>query len=546
MKTFTCLAAAVTILFASCNNLENYFQTAGKKELNNNAGAAEAVLIPRDTSLSPEIAYNDIFLDSLAVENYIKAEALPPDAALEIRNFYNARNYQFAWLYSGGFTEGGRDFWNLYTSDSTNTENNKKRKTLFAAIDTLITRDSFAVSPADTSALATELFLTQQFVPYARAVLADVRITRLLPVRKMTALQWADTILDEPVAKNSSDTAQAPYYKLKKALHQYRDIAKQGSWPVIPLTTRIQNGIDTPQIAIFKKRLAVMGDYPPNDTTAAYNDTLDMAVRNLQQQYGMKADGIINDSLIALLNIPAEQRIQQLIINMNRMLWMPQQTGNYIEVNIPEFMLHVYEGDSAALSMPVVVGKEGTGTVLFTGRLNQVVFSPYWNIPASIVRDELLPAMKQDPAYLKRRNMEIVGKTGSLPVIRQLPGGDNALGKVKFLFPNRYDIYFHDTPAKDLFSQEKRAFSHGCIRLADAERFASYVLRHDAAWTPETIRNAMNTGKEQYVKMKTPLPVVISYYTAWMDQQGHLHSREDVYGHDQKSARLLFLNTVAV
>jgi L,D-transpeptidase YcbB len=237
-------------------------------------------------------------------------------------------------------------------------------------------------------------------------------------------------------------------------------------------------------------------------------------------------------------------RIQQLLVNMNRMVWIPPQVNeNYIAVNIPEFMLRVHEGDSMPVKMPVVVGKEGTNTMMFSGDLNQVVFSPTWNLPESIVKDEVLPAMQNDPNYLRRKNMERVGGTDSLPRLKQLPGPGNALGKVKFLFPNSYDIYLHDTEEKNLFQQSRRAFSHGCIRLADAERLSQYVLRGDANWTPERIKNAMNSGKEQPVSVNKPIPVVITYFTAWVDEKGRVHFRDDIYKHDTRTAGMMFKQT---
>src|SRR5687768_10107884 len=216
------------------------------------------------------------------------------------------------------------------------------------------------------------------------------------------------------------------------------------------------------------------------------------------------------------------------------MQWMPAvQYDNYISVNIPDFMLTVFENKARAFDMPVAVGKEGTNTTMFSGEMNQVVFSPYWNIPASIVRNEILPKMKSDPNYLKSRNMEIVGKKNdSLPSIRQLPGKENSLGKVKFLFPNRYDIYLHDTNSKDIFKKDKRDVSHGCIRLSDAEKLANYLLRGNSAWTPEKVKAAMNAQKEQYVKLNATMPVTITYYTTWVDENGQLNFRDDVYAND--------------
>jgi len=192
--------------------------------------------------------------------------------------------------------------------------------------------------------------------------------------------------------------------------------------------------------------------------------------------------------------------------------------------------------------MNVVVGKEGHNTMMFTGDLNQVVFSPYWNIPSSIVKKEILPAMKSNPNYLASHKMEINGNDGGLPSIRQLPGDGNSLGKVKFLFPNSFNIYFHDTPAKSLFGKDKRAYSHGCIRLSDPAKMANYLLEADTAWTPGKIDEAMNSGEERYVKLKKPVPVLITYYTAWVDDNGLLHFADDIYGHDKNVIAKMFSN----
>ena len=223
------------------------------------------------------------------------------------------------------------------------------------------------------------------------------------------------------------------------------------------------------------------------------------------------------------------------------MRWMPSKpSGNLIVVNIPEFVMHVTEGSKKVFDMNVVVGKEGNGTVMFTDELNQIVFSPYWNVPESIVREEIVHSMNKNPNYLAAHNMEIVSQQGDLPVVRQLPGGKNALGKVKFLFPNSFNIYFHDTPSKSLFKQDKRAYSHGCIRLSEPEKMANYLLANNPEWTPEKINEAMNAGEEKFVTLKNPIPVFITYYTAWVDEQGRLNFREDIYGHDAKLARKMF------
>jgi len=226
---------------------------------------------------------------------------------------------------------------------------------------------------------------------------------------------------------------------------------------------------------------------------------------------------------------------------MERIRWVPvSQQNDYLLVNIPEFRLHAYGGGIRDFTMDVVVGKAAHNTVIFTGDLKYIVFSPYWNIPPSIVKNEVLPAIKNNPGYLQRNNMEITGNSGGLPVVRQKPGPKNSLGLVKFLFPNSYNIYLHDTPAKGLFSQDKRAFSHGCIRLAEPQKLAEYLLRNDPGWTTARIEKAMNSGKEQYVTLKKGVPVYVGYFTSWVDKEGRLNFRDDIYGHDSQMAQMMF------
>jgi murein L,D-transpeptidase YcbB/YkuD len=235
------------------------------------------------------------------------------------------------------------------------------------------------------------------------------------------------------------------------------------------------------------------------------------------------------------MNDPLEKRIQQIIVNMERSRWVPVKlSNNYLVVNIPEYKLHVYENDSVAWSMNVVVGKDQHKTVIFNGDLKYVVFSPYWNIPTSILRKEILPALKRNRNYLSRHNME--WHNGG---VRQKPGPNNSLGLVKFLFPNSHNIYLHDSPAKSLFQETDRAFSHGCIRLAEPKKLAMYLLRNDSSWTEEKITGAMEGRVEKYVTLRQPVPVFISYFTAWVDKLGKVNFRKDIYKRDERLAQMI-------
>ncbi|HYH16379.1 MAG TPA: L,D-transpeptidase family protein, partial [Flavisolibacter sp.] len=450
-------------------------------------------------------------------------------------------------------TEQARGFWSLHDYHTTYSHDSTLHdKALQKKMDNLISEEAIKVSASDKSSLATELQLTQHFIQYMMSAYPEgyvkrKEMERFVPFKKQDALYLADSLIKK---KHKDDKyfedLNAPYGKLKEQLSHYLGIAAKGGWqPVTILGKSIKKGTSSPAIVQIKRNLHILGDLPVIDTTPVFNDTLELAVKSFQERHGYKPDGVIGASFIKELNVPVQQRVQQLLINMDRMRWLPNTptSDNLIVVNIPEYMLHMYEGKKKVWDMVVVVGKAGHNTMMFNGDLNQVVFSPYWNVPPSIVKNEILPAMERNPGYLASQNMEIVSHEGDLPTIRQLPGPGNSLGKVKFLFPNSFNIYFHDTPSKSLFERDQRAFSHGCIRLSDPFKMAQYLLRNKPEWTPERIQEAMNAGEEKFVKLKKPVPVIITYYTAWVDDAGRLNFRNDIYKHDQILAKKMFTNT---
>lgn len=534
-------AAFVCSLFISCNAQEDGSGQSGKKE--------EKKISKRDISITKSNSYSDLFLDSMAVEKFITDKKVPDSISRRIRSFYNTRNYQFAWFTSKGLTEQARGFWNLHEYHTTyNNDSLLQNKALQRTMDDLIAEDALSISASNKNYLNTEIRLTQHFIQYVMNQYEDgyvkrKEMERFIPRKKEDAMYLADSLLTKKHKDNKYfEDINESYKALKDQLARYYEIATKGGWPTIPTDKKTYKlGTSAPAIALMKRHLQLTGDLPGADTSQVFNDTLEMGIKNYQRRFGYTPDGKITPALIKEMNVPAQARVQQILINMGRMRWMPSRpSGNLILVNIPEFVLHLYDGKNKVWDINVVVGKEGHNTMMFTGDLNQVVFSPYWNVPPSIVRKEILPALEKDPGYLERNNMEQIGTEGDLPKIRQLPGPDNSLGRVKFLFPNSFNIYFHDTNAKSLFSKDKRAYSHGCIRLEEPEKMANYLLRDQPEWTPERIEDAMNSGTEKYVKLKEPIPVFITYYTAWVDDAGQLNFREDIYGHDETLANRMF------
>ncbi|RYZ19021.1 MAG: hypothetical protein EOO16_20995, partial [Chitinophagaceae bacterium] len=295
----------------------------------------------------------------------------------------------------------------------------------------------------------------------------------------------------------------------------------------------LQNGTDDPAVTQLKARLRATGDYTSDDNSTVFTNELTEAVRRIQVRFGYKPNGVVDAALRRDLNIPVQKRLAQLQANLERVAKLPEPAaGTRLVANIPEFKLHVYEGNRLAWDMDIVVGSESNKTVLFNDEMTHIVFSPSWNVPPSIVKNEILPKIRYTHEYLWRNNYVIEGEEGGLPKIRQLPGPKNSLGRVKFVFPNDHNIYFHDTPAKSLFSMRQRAFSHGCIRLAEPAKLAEYLLRNEAGWSAQKISAAMNSGKEQRVDLPNKIPVSLTYLTAWVDDAGLLHFREDIYGLD--------------
>jgi murein L,D-transpeptidase YcbB/YkuD len=510
---------------------------------------AEKKISTRDLSINRSNSFSDLFLDSNTVITFIKDQHIPDSTARRIVSFYNTRNYQYAWFASDGLTEQARGFWNLhdyhtsYQHDSTLHD-----KILQRRMDDWTTQENPHFSGNDKNVLQTELTLTEHFIQYMRTAyepgfVKRKEMERFVPRKKSDPMYLADSLLTKKHKDNKYfENVNPAYSTLKKELQRHYLIVKAGGWETVSGPVKgLKLGSSSPTILQLKRRLALTGDMPGSDTSSVFTDTLLTGIHNFQQRMGYTPSDKLTEQQLKDLNVPASVRLQQILINLERMRWLPQEPeGSIILVNIPEFVLHVYENKQKVFDMNIVVGKEGHTTTSFNGDLNQIVFSPYWNVPPSIVKNEILPKLASNPGYLDAQNMEQVGTEGGLPKIRQRPGPNNSLGRVKFLFPNSLNIYFHDTNAKSLFSRDKRAFSHGCIRLAEPEKMAEYLLRNNPEWTSSRIYEAMDAGVEKYVKLKKAVPVVITYYTAWVDEAGRLNFRDDIYAHDRELAQKMF------
>lgn len=507
----------------------------------------EIPVTPRDTAINVSNAFTLLTIDSLKVQQYLDTAKVSDTAKQLITNFYNSRNYQYAWFDEKGLTEHASMLWNLYQDYSDYANGVLRADTTIAYKMNHWLTDSVArIQPAE--AQKAELQMTRLFFDYAFAKyigkLNPSDLQWYIPRRKTDVTGLLDSLLAGKKGGSYDWEPLHPQYRLLKTkLLNYRRYQQAGGWDSIKLgkIKKLIVGDRDTLIRAIKRRLQITGQYPPIDTSNIFTEELKDSIITVQQQFGLKADGVVGTAVIDQLNTPVEKRIQQILINMERMRWLPRQPqGTWILANIPSFRLQVYHNDSVALQMNIVVGTAATKTVIFSDDLKNIVFSPYWNVPPSIVRNEILPAIKKNPNYLKRSHMEQTGTSGGLPVVRQLPGAHNALGRVKFLFPNNYNIYLHDTPAKSFFEQTDRAFSHGCVRVGKPFELAKYLLRNDSAWTDKTIQTAMNGTKEKWVSVRKTVPVFLTYFTSWVDNHGNLQFRKDIYGHDQRMGSHLF------
>ncbi|MES2372330.1 MAG: L,D-transpeptidase family protein [Bacteroidota bacterium] len=507
-------------------------------------------VVTRDTSINKKTSFNNLFFDSSHIDAFLTQNPQYQPFTDQLKDFYTNRNYQYAWFDTSGLAEQAHNFINLqnsYISDYA--DSSLFNASLQQLVDTL---GAQKIKPAlnNPQVIQTELLLTGQFFQYAAKMYkgSDIDAAQLgwfIPRKKIDLTALLDSTLKSKVTGTEQYAPlNSQYKKLQEQLSKYLSFEKQDFTDTVEWVTKpIKKGDSTYRITQIKQRLQVFGDMEAGDSSAKFDSTMLDAVKHFQRRMGLSIDGAIGNKMIAELNVPVSKRIRQILVNMERVRWMPaEKETNYILVNIPEYKMHVYDSGRFLFDMNVIVGTAANNTVIFTGNLKYVVFSPYWNVPESIVKNEIMPSMKKNSNYITRNNMEITGYSGKIPIVRQKPGPANSLGLVKFLFPNNYNIYFHDTPNRNLFSQSSRSFSHGCIRIGEPKKFAEYMLRSDSSWNSENIEQAMHLAKEKWVTVKKSVPVFIVYFTAWVDKDGLLNFRKDIYGHDEKMSEKLFSN----
>jgi L,D-transpeptidase YcbB len=374
----------------------------------------------------------------------------------------------------------------------------------------------------------------------------------LTGIDPFAALERLLAASDLPAALDAFAPHDPRYGELIRALAQHRELARAGGWPAVPAGETLRAGMRSPRVSVLRERLAVTDDLVSDaraEPSELFDDALDAAVRAFQTRHGLEADGVVGPRSLAALNVPVEARIEQLRVNLERARWIFRDLEDrYIITNIARFQTTLIENGVAVWRSRSVVGRPYRQTPVFRARMTYLVFNPTWTVPPGILRQDLLPDIRRDLATLGQRNMVVLDTAGRVVdpatvdwsgvrgfpfVVRQEPGPNNALGRVKFMFPNQYHVYMHDTPTRDLFERADRTFSSGCIRLEHPLELARILLAETGEWSEAVIDRTLADGRPRTVTLPRPLTVLLIYATA-VPENGRILFLSDVYGRDAR------------
>jgi murein L,D-transpeptidase YcbB/YkuD len=496
-----------------------------------------------------------------------------------VQTFYDDRNDEIAWTRDGQPTAQAKAFTQAFKEADKKGLNPEDYDS-----SRWDGRVQALASKADDAIAQYDVAMTIAVMRYV----SDLRIGRLNPQHFNFDINAESKKYDLPefVSDNAVDAEDVPkliasvepdneeYRKTEQALAHYLDLAKQqaasGAQDLPTVAKTVSTGGSYPAIPVLVARLKLEGDLDDSDAapedgnagSTTYTAALSEGVKNYQMRHSLTPDGKLTAATIASMNVPLSQRVLQLDASLERWRWLPNEYVNpRLMVNLPEFMLRGYgEDHQQEFSMRVVVGKMvgEHETPVFTHMMKYLIFRPYWNVPVDIARKELVPHMNASKGYLAAKNFEVTDGKGQIEtsytaeqvahgglLVREKPGPKNSLGLVKFMFPNEYDIYLHSTPAVELFNRTRRDFSHGCIRVQHPDELAAWVLKgqqdkDQQDWDLEKVQDAMNNGADNHqVNLKTPLPIVIFYLTARVDENGKVDFFDDIYKYDEKMIAIL-------
>jgi murein L,D-transpeptidase YcbB/YkuD len=410
-----------------------------------------------------------------------------------------------------------------------------------------------------------DLLLTDAFLVYGshlskgRVNPQKIQSEWFIKRRKVNLLKILRYALETSQIEESLDILRPQsdvYDAMKHQLKLYKDILRSGGWPIIPKGSLLQKGSRGDRVVDLRTRLTLSNDLDKSNSADPlfFDDAVSEAVRRFQKRHGLLIDGMVGPETLRALNVPVEERIEQIKINMERWRWLPRELGErYVFINIANFELNIVEGERIISTMKVVVGRKARPTPILTGRMTYMELNPYWYIPQKIAQEDILPRILNDPNYLKKENIRVfrTWKESALEIdpatvdwslveedhfpfkLRQEPGSSNALGRIKFVFPNRFSVFLHDTPARALFNKTKRSSSSGCIRVENAIELAEYLLKGKPKWNRDRLMTAINGGRRQVLALPEPINVQVLYLTAWVEKDGTLNFRDDIYGEDR-------------
>ena len=476
-------------------------------------------------------------LDSLTIKDFLDRYPKLIHLKKDLISFYQQRGYGFAWLQQTVVAEHTYAIYNKilqlidhgipygapYIDEFKSIMENRSVEEIKNVLDK-------------------ELLISCQYLYFINNIntnIADKEIESLswyIKKKRIDSESFFNSLLSDKAEQINIDL-YPQYYLLLDAFKTYTLAKQSGKWnPVINNKKSFKPADTAVEINQIKTNLYLLGDLDVYSGDSIYDASMINGVNSFQRRHGLKKQDIIESSFIKMMNIPLQERIEQILINMERCKWLPNETNqDHVIVNIPQFSLQAFAADSLMFSCKVVVGKETNRTMIFKGDMKYIVFSPYWNVPTSILKKEIMPAIQKNPNYLNENNME--WHDG---ILRQRPGETNALGRVKFIFPNIFNIYLHDTPSKGLFEFEKRTFSHGCIRVSESVRLVKFLLRKDTVWNEDKILEAMYAEKEKTIKLNKGVPVYVIYLTGFVDELGKLNFRDDIYKRDNALKEILF------
>jgi len=492
----------------------------------------------------------------------------------ETRAFYRERDFQPAWIQIGWF--GGRRVRSegaalLKCLRDASREGLDPAEYPVDELEQQFAKVSRSTTPA-TELAWLDARLSYTFFEYA----AHLYRGRVNPKRISAAWQVASrnrelaALLEDALAHNNICGSLAKltptlpeYAALREALGVYHMIAQEGGWPRVPDVQSLKKGDRGDAINLLRKSLERQGDLtsPLPDENSIFNEDLARVVRVFEARNGLPVDGVADPEMLSVLNVPVETVIRQIELNLERLRWLPEELGRrHLRVNIPDYRLELVEDSRTVLEMRVVVGKKENPTPVFSDQMTHLTFNPFWNIPESIAVKETVPLLLKDNKYAAKHGIQVVMKANEEEIVdpseigrkeatqdaktfpyllRQRPGPGNALGRVKFMFPNQFNVYLHDTPTRHLFNRTERDYSHGCVRVERPVELAEYLLKEKPGWNTDRINNAMQSGEEVSVTLGRPLPVHIVYWSVWVGESGELQRRPDIYELDTTQERLL-------